>query len=103
MYCPRCDQKPMNCECTALERRMHAEIEDLSEQIPRWISVKERLPEENVEVFVVAVGPSGKALFYATAMWRMTPIGRMEWEDENCVIHHPTHWMPLPAPPTDGK
>jgi hypothetical protein len=103
MYCPICDQKTMNCDCTQEERRMHAEIEELNEQIPRWISVKERLPEENVEVWVVAVGPSGKALFYAAAMWRMTPSGRMEWEDEDCVIHHPTHWMPLPAPPTDSK
>ena len=103
MYCPRCDQKSMNCECTALERRMHAEIEDLREQVPQWIPVSERLPEQNVEVWVVAVGPSGKALFYAAAMWRMTPSGRMEWEDEDCVIHHPTHWMPLPAPPETSK
>ena len=64
-----------------------------------WIPVSERLPEEGVEVWVVAVGPSGKALFHAAAMWRMTPSGRMEWEDEDCVIHHPTHWMNLPSPP----
>jgi len=33
--CPICDQKPMNCDCTPGERRMHAEIEDLEEQISR--------------------------------------------------------------------
>jgi hypothetical protein len=35
MPCPICDQKPMNCDCTPEERRMHAEIEDLEEQISR--------------------------------------------------------------------
>jgi hypothetical protein len=35
MYCPRCDQKPMNCECTALERRMHSENEDLQDEVTR--------------------------------------------------------------------
>lgn len=32
MPCPICDQKPMNCDCTEAERRMHAEIEELEEQ-----------------------------------------------------------------------
>ena len=29
MTCPICDQKPMNCDCTATEKRQWAEIEDL--------------------------------------------------------------------------
>ena len=32
MTCPICDQKPMNCDCTPEERRMHAEIERLRSQ-----------------------------------------------------------------------
>jgi len=33
MPCPICDQKPMNCDCTQAERRQHAEIEELEEQV----------------------------------------------------------------------
>ena len=44
MSCPICDQKPANCDCTALERRMHSEIEELEDAIPRWIAVEASLP-----------------------------------------------------------
>ena len=33
MACPICDQKPMNCDCTAIERRQFAEIAELEEQV----------------------------------------------------------------------
>lgn len=33
MRCPICDNKPMNCDCTAEERRQFCEIEELQEQI----------------------------------------------------------------------
>jgi hypothetical protein len=64
-----------------------------------WISVDERMPDENREVFVGCFTKQGVAVFYAVAMWRKTPWGSFAWEDEDCVIHHPTHWMPLPEPP----
>lgn len=35
MACPICDQKPMNCDCTAEERRQYGEIEDLEDEIAR--------------------------------------------------------------------
>ena len=35
MTCPICDQKPMNCDCTAEERRQYGEIEDLEDEIAR--------------------------------------------------------------------
>jgi hypothetical protein len=35
MACPICDQKPMNCDCTPEERRMHAENEDLEDEVTR--------------------------------------------------------------------
>lgn len=66
-----------------------------------WISVEERLPEEGIEVFVGNFTRQGIAVFYAVAMWRKTPSGSYAWEDEDCVIHHPTHWMALPAPPSE--
>ena len=35
MYCPICDQKPMNCDCTPEERRMRSENEDLEDEVTR--------------------------------------------------------------------
>jgi hypothetical protein len=39
MACPVCDQKPMNCDCTAQERRLYAETQDLEEEIERLRSL----------------------------------------------------------------
>ena len=35
MTCPICDQKPMNCDCTAEEKRLYSETEDLEAEIER--------------------------------------------------------------------
>ena len=71
--------------------RMDKELEQsLNEAVtPRWISVKDRLPEvcENVLVYgidgFVDIGCLGN---YG------------EWEGCESI---PTHWMPLPEPPKD--
>lgn len=33
MTCPICDQKPMNCDCSATERRQYSEISDMEELV----------------------------------------------------------------------
>ena len=43
MACPICDQKPMNCDCTAEERRLYAETQDLEEEVERLRSENARL------------------------------------------------------------
>jgi hypothetical protein len=85
----------MNCDCTLEERRMHAEIEDLEEQIPRWVRTTDWMPEDGV----VVMAWNGKRVCYGYArdgQWIDTLYG---W----VIPNGPTHWMPLPAPPTDGK
>ena len=46
MTCPICDQKPMNCDCTAKERCQYGEIEDLEAEIARLHAVNDRLRAE---------------------------------------------------------
>ena len=65
---------------------------------PDWIPVSERLPEAGQTVMLwnyvdhrlgwLKYTANGVAYFFST-------------QDE-CNIE-PTHWMPLPAPPSDGK
>jgi hypothetical protein len=96
MPCPICDQKPMNCDCTEAEQRMYAEIEELREQVPQWISVSDRLPERN-EPVCVAVGGRVTVGTYSPMMddwWALiVPTSGVVPTDRV------THWMPLPGPP----
>jgi hypothetical protein len=75
-------------------------IAAVSELMPRWIPVTERLPDEGVEV-----------LWYSShdrfARWATGKRdgGLVDWggDLESEIEGWLTHWMPLPAPPTDGK
>ncbi len=59
-----------------------------------WISVKDRLPEENntFSEFIVIVRGAKRptVLEYQGHEW---------WVDENGNYYDVTHWMPLPEPP----
>ena len=92
MTCPICDQKPMNCGCTSEERRMHAEIEDFEERVSRWIPVTEQMPVDRTVVLAwngtrVVFGYARDGQWIDTLYHWVIPDG-------------PTHWMPLPEPPT---
>lgn len=98
MPCPICDEKPINCQCTEAERRMYYEIEELEEQVPRWILVSERLPDENMEV--LAWNGGGQCL----KPWQghvLCEYRNGEWRESQESDLYPgiTHWMPLPEPP----
>ena len=60
----------------------------------KWISVEDRLPEEGVSVIVWhrhwSVGMARRGMNE-----EFLPIG--------LINDKATHWMPLPAPPTDSK
>ena len=79
------------------------------ELMPRWIPVGERLPPHDETVlFTCDLGPNEGFTDVAAGRWEgmrndiglpaMSPV----WGDEDdwgpC-----SHWMPLPAPPSDDK
>lgn len=59
-----------------------------SKKLDSWISVKDRLPEDAVEVLVVSDGETG-------ASWH--EAGEFGWAIGGTV----THWAPLPKPPEE--
>lgn len=79
------------------------EIEKLRGQVPHWIPVEERLPENGVPALINYIGnDDGKYHPDGTAAW--TDHGCFWWEGslEDCdteVAVPITHWMPLPEPP----
>jgi hypothetical protein len=65
---------------------------------PDWIPVTERLPEPWVVVIVCTDDDDEADVGCVDALkhWRNPHTGDM-------AVGSVTHWMPLPAPPTDGK
>lgn len=85
-------------ECNdALVRDAFAYITKLEARVPKWISVKDRLPEYYKAVLVIV--RNNGALFTIIAyltiggIWVHKGFGR--------VIGVVTHWMPMPDPPKE--
>jgi len=77
-----------------LEADALAYIQQLEAKEPKWISVKERLPEEADEVLVFC--RNGETTWTNLAH----RVGKQWWRvgvPMQCV----THWMPMPEPPEE--
>ena len=68
---------------------LQQEIEKLRGQLPRWISVEERLPDQCMDIFVCY---RDKHILMGTAL-------DDDWIEEDFEYGQITHWMPLPEPP----
>jgi Protein of unknown function (DUF551) len=79
-------------------------LNDQEECSMKWISVKDRLPKESLEDFILFT--DGKVVLFGSyfdgnsyedeCLWKPA-IG---WIHKNADI---THWMPLPEPPEEEK
>ena len=76
------------------------EPEDDEEDGMEWIPVRERLPEPGVRVLIFC--PLAEPNEVAAAVLRHEGMWRMD-DGEVYGETEPTHWMPFPAPPTNGK
>lgn len=66
----------------------------------KWIDVKDRLPEIRVDVLVYEFSENQRSMWVA----HLVPYGHwIGWRGEYSYDDTPTHWMPLPEPPSETK
>lgn len=74
-------------------------IHALADQIPQWISAKERLPENSLRALVRVIHSYNHTDGYADIAMSYFEDGH--WTDIPPKYYDVTHWMPLPEPPED--
>ena len=83
-----CD-KALDADALAYIQQLEDHIRDLTKMVPRWISVKERLPNNLQKCLTYSRLNGFKIVCYTEVGFIMTPGYCTE----------PTHWMPLPESP----
>ena len=85
---------------------LDTEVEELHARIPRWISVEERLPENDANVLVYAIGNNENSCIAMTSYTHNLHGFHIEgWRSPWQYFFHEhkiTHWMPLPEPPKES-
>lgn len=90
--------------CNACASSLHCQIEEdalvyiqqLEAQVPKWISVEDRLPKPDKNVLTLKNRKRVRIGYYSEDC--------EEWVINNMVAYDEciTHWMPLPEPPKEG-
>lgn len=78
--------------------RDQKEIEALREKLPKWISVKERLPIDRLKKYLVAFRDVGGSI---VDMARYCPSDGWTCDNWDVPQNLITHWMPLPEAPKE--
>lgn len=87
----------------ALER-----VQQLEAQVTKWISVEERLPEDDVDVLVYIASKKENVdsvtaiTHYTHSMYGYNIEGWCSPRQYCFWDREVTHWMPLPEPPKEG-
>lgn len=100
-----CPYQPTGlCFRTLLEDAL-TYIQQLETHLPKWISVEERLPEDNLNVLVYAIGNNENSVIAMTSythnMYGYNIEGWCSPWQYFFYEYKITHWMPLPEPPKE--
>lgn len=78
-------------------QQLESQIADNGKKVPRWISVKERLPKDGQKV--IAAFRDGEGVIVDQARYSN---GEFDFANWAYVWHENiTHWMPMPEPPKE--
>lgn len=94
----RCQENLLDKAAEAIERDQK-EIDELREKLPKWISVKERLPIDRLKKYLVAFRDAGGSI---VDMARYFPSDGWTCDNWDVPQNLITHWMPLPEPPKEN-
>lgn len=90
--CMQCPYRDLAPDCSkALRADYRALFQQLEAQVPRWVPVTERLPEDGKDVLVLIRGIVDVGFHFA----------QYGWETYTMRTVGITHWMPLPEPPKE--
>lgn len=107
-----CDNE-LNNDALAYIQQLEQRLVDVNKTSPRWISVKERLPEQDQDVLLIAHGWSHQTI-YIGCLHHMEATRSLltgirskdsEWSISGwSYLRTPevTHWMEIPEPPKEG-
>ena len=99
-FCDSCPYHYGGILCLDLNENAADAIENLQAQMPRWISVEERLPETDDFVIVAVLDERGDTPYQYTDFGWYLDAARC-WIVNAEQRRDITHWMPLPAPPEE--
>lgn len=92
------------CGCTEMSadqiERDQKELAALREKLPKWISVKERLPIDRLKKYLVAFRDAGGSI---VDMARYFPSDGWTCDNWDVPQNLITHWMPLPEAPKEDN
>ena len=94
----RCQEQTLASSADQIEHDQK-EIEALRAKLPKWISVKERLPIDRLKKYLVAFRDTGGSI---VDMARYFPSDGWTCDNWDVPQNLITHWMPLPEPPKEN-
>lgn len=94
-----CIEKQLHRDAYDYIQQLEDHIRDLTKMVPRWISVKDRLPENSLRALVRVIHSYNHTDVYADIAMSYFVDGH--WGDISSKYYDVTHWMPLPALPED--
>jgi len=106
----RCDAEQLNAtyaisEFAEVKHKVSQHIKTILKSIPKWISVDDRLPDDDVNVLVFAPATIGDdAIAMTSYTHNMHGYNIEGWRSPWQYFfydHTITHWMPLPEPPKE--
>lgn len=86
-------------DALAYVQQLEQRLVEVNKTSPRWISVKDRLPENSLRALVRVIHRYNHTDGYAEIAMSYFVNGR--WEDIPPKYYDVTHWMPLPELPED--
>ena len=99
-------------EAAAALEQLQSENEKLKAQVPKWIPVEERLPEDDAptgrKIITVMVATKGGKVTIASRVFKAErtrydgTISPANWSWSRWSNNYVTHWMPLPSPPKEA-